>query len=358
MAPAGPPPSTPSPRAPASPGRPSPTCCATPTGSPPPPASGSCAAIRETGYRPSLPARQLATRRAHAIAVRAERQQDGISGLVLDAFYHGLAEAGQDNGLRVLLYAQPADEAAEVAAHRRARPHRRRRRRRAHRDQRGRRAPRPPARQRHDVLRLRSAVGPRRRAARLGRRRRRGRHRRSPYAHLLDRGRRRIAYLGWPGDGADPSTGTDRRRGWLEALGDAGLDGAPVEAAQPQRRRRGRGRRRPSCSAGADAPGRDRVRERHPRPRRAPRGPGRRRAARPATVVGFDATPVAAALGLASVAQPIDQVAHLCIDLLTGRFEQPDRPARGAAGPTRRSTSPPDRPDPAIPRHHHKESPR
>ncbi len=73
------------------------------------------AAIRETGYRPSLPARQLATRRAHAIAVRAERQQDGISGLVLDAFYHGLAEAGQDNGLRVLLYAQPADEAAEVA---------------------------------------------------------------------------------------------------------------------------------------------------------------------------------------------------------------------------------------------------
>src|SRR5688500_17118780 len=73
------------------------------------------AAIRESGYRASLPARQLATRRAHAIAVRAERQQDGISGLVLDAFYHGLAEAGQDNGLRVLLYAQPDDEAAEVA---------------------------------------------------------------------------------------------------------------------------------------------------------------------------------------------------------------------------------------------------
>ena len=51
------------------------------------------------------------------------------------------------------------------------------------------------------------------------------------------------------------------------------------------------------------------------------------------TVVGFDATPVAAALGLASVAQPIDQVAHLCIDLLAGRFEQPDRPARGLLVP-------------------------
>ena len=60
------------------------------------------AAIRESGYRPSLPARQLATRRAHAIAVRAERQQDGISGLVLDAFYHGLAEAAQDAELPAL----------------------------------------------------------------------------------------------------------------------------------------------------------------------------------------------------------------------------------------------------------------
>ena len=103
------------------------------------------AAIRETGYRPSLPARQLATRRAHAIAVRAERQQDGISGLVLDAFYHGLAEAGHDNGLRVLLYAQPADEAAEVATIDELVLHRCGRRRRAHRDERGRRAPGPPA---------------------------------------------------------------------------------------------------------------------------------------------------------------------------------------------------------------------
>ena len=60
----------------------------------------------------------------------------------------------------------------------------------------------------------------------------------------------------------------------------------------------------------------------------------------PVTVVGFDATPVAAALGLASVAQPIDQVAHLCIDLLTGRFEHA-RPARArAAGRLPSSTSP------------------
>jgi hypothetical protein len=42
---------------------------------------------------------------------------------------------------------------------------------------------------------------------------------------------------------------------------------------------------------------------------------------------------VAAALGLASVAQPIDQVAHLCIDLLTRRFESPVRPAQGLLVP-------------------------
>lgn len=289
------------------------------------------AAIRESGYRPSLPARQLATRRAHAIAVRAERQQDGISGLVLDAFYHGLAEAGQDNGLRVLLYAQPADEAAEVAiidelvltgaadavvltatstedhrpAHLRdngttfcafGRPW-------GHTDE--------P----HDWVDVDGALG-------TG----------LAVRHLLGLGHRRIAYLGWPGDGQDPSTGTDRRRGWLEALDGAGAAGEPVEA---------------HClndAAAAEAAVADLL--------AGPDAPdaivcasdtlalGAHRAAlaaagddRPADVVGFDATPVAAALGLASVAQPIDQAAHLCIDLLIRRLAAPDTPAQGLLVP-------------------------
>jgi DNA-binding LacI/PurR family transcriptional regulator len=287
-------------------------------------------AIRESGYRPSLPARQLATRRAHAIAVRAERQQDGISGLVLDAFYHGLAEAGQHNGLRVLLYPQPEDEAAEVAtidelvhtgaadavvltatsadderpAHLRdngttfcafGRPW-------GHDDE--------P----HDWVDVDGAVGTS-----------------LAVRHLLDAGCRSIAYLGWPGDGAEPSTGSDRRRGWLEAVSEAGL-GAPVETHSV------------NDAAAAQAA----VAELLERPD-APDAIvcasdtlalGAHRAAlaaaggeAPVTVVGFDATPVAAALGLASVAQPIDQVAHLCIDLLTGRFELPDRPARGLLVP-------------------------
>ncbi|CUR58035.1 putative Transcriptional regulator [metagenome] len=288
------------------------------------------AVIAESGYRPSLPARQLATRRAHAIAVRAERQQDGISGLVLDAFYHGLAEAGQDNGLRVLLYAQPDDEAAEVAtidelvhtgaadavvltatsadderpAHLRdngttfcafGRPW-------GHDDE--------P----HDWVDVDGAVGTS-----------------LAVRHLLDAGRRSIAYLGWPGDGAEPSTGSDRRRGWLEAISEAAL-GAPVEAhslndaaaaesAVAELLARSDAPDAIVCASDTLALGAHRA---------AQAAAGRRA---PVTVVGFDATPVAAALGLPSVAQPIDQVAHLCIDLLTDRFAQPDRPARGLLVP-------------------------
>jgi DNA-binding LacI/PurR family transcriptional regulator len=285
------------------------------------------AAILETHYRPSLPARQLATRRAHAVAVRAERTQDGISGLVLDAFYHGLAEAGQDNGLRVLLYAQPDDEAAEVAlidelVHTGAadavvltatsaadeRP--------AHLRENGTTfcafgRPWGHDDEPHDWVDVDGAVG-------TG----------LAVRHLLDRGHRRIAYLGWPGDGDDPSTGTDRRRGWLEAVGAAGVEGPPCEAHSL------------NDATAAQAAVADLLARRD-----APDAIvcasdtlalGAHRAALAASgdrslvsVVGFDATPVADALGLASVAQPIDQAAHLCIDLLTRRFEAPDRPAQG-----------------------------
>jgi DNA-binding LacI/PurR family transcriptional regulator len=288
------------------------------------------AAIRESGYRASLPARQLATRRAHAIAVRAERQQDGISGLVLDAFYHGLAEAGQDNGLRVVLYAQPADEAAELEiiddlvqtgaadavvltatsaddqrpAHLAGsgttfcafgRPW-------GHDDE--------P----HDWVDVDGALG-------TG----------LAVQHLLGLGRRSIAYLGWPGDGAEPSTGSDRRRGWLEAVAEAAL-GTPVEAHSVNDAAAAEAAVA-ALLAGTDAPdaivcASDTLALGAHRAAVAAAGGGT-----PTIVVGFDATPVAAALGLVSVAQPIDQAAHLCIDLLTARFESPDRPARGVLVP-------------------------
>ena len=271
-------------------------------------------AIRSTGYRPSLPARQLATRRSNAVAVRAERQQDGISGLVLDAFYHGLAEAGHAVGLHVLLYPEQDDEAAELAV-----VDELLRTRAADalvltatssadtRPQHLREAGLPFCAfgrpwgeddDRHDWVDVDGAAG-------TG----------MAVRHLRERGRRRIAYLGWPDD-VDPGTGADRRRGWAEEL-----HGSPVEAhcvndagaAEAAVRQLLDDPEPPDavvCASDTLALGAHRA------------GAGQ------LEVVGFDATPVTAALGLASVRQPVDRAAHSCLDLLRQRLEAPDTPTR------------------------------
>ena len=46
-------------------------------------------------------------------------------------------------------------------------------------------------------------------------------------------------------------------------------------------------------------------------------------------MIGFDATPVTRALGLPSVAQPIREAAHACLDLLVPRLAGKDPAARG-----------------------------
>jgi multiple sugar transport system substrate-binding protein len=182
-------------------------------------------AVRETGYRPSLPARQLATRRSHAVAVRADLPQDGISGLVLDAFFHGLAEAGQRSGHRVVLYAAQDDQTTELAVLE---------------DLLGSAAAdavvltgtdrdderpagltaagltfcsfgrpwadgEPP----HDWVDVDGALGTA-----------------LAVEHLLATGHRRIAFLGWP---EQSPTGEDRRAGWLQAVRAAGDAGSVVE---------------------------------------------------------------------------------------------------------------------------------
>jgi DNA-binding LacI/PurR family transcriptional regulator len=281
-------------------------------------------AVRDSGYRPSLPARQLATRRAHAVAVRADRQQDGISGLVLDTFFHGLAEAGHRSGLRVVLYPQQADEQAELQLieellHTQAadavvltatgdhdgRP--------AHLRDAGLvfcafGRPWGEAHPAHDWVDVDGAHG-------TG----------LAVEHALSLGRRRIAFLGWPGESG---TGRDRRRGWFEALQRAGLAGAALEAqcvndaaaaetaaaallASPEP---------PDafvCVSDTVALGAHRAAL---GAHRAALGAHRAALAEPALVVGFDATPVTEALGLASVAQPIGRAAHACLDLLVPRL--------------------------------------
>ena len=278
-------------------------------------------AVRETGYRPSFPARQLATRRAQTIAVRADRPQDGISGMVLDVFFHGLAEAGERSGNRLVLYPEPPDEAAELSvvegllgsgaadavvltatSVRDGRP--------AHLTEAGLTfcafgrpwgADEPP----HDWVDVDGAHG-------TG----------LAVAHLIAAGRRRIGFLGWPDDAA---TGRDRRRGWDEALTVAGVPGPRVEGACENDAVAAQ-----ACAAAMvardDAPdalvcASDSL------------ALGAHRAVLAAgadvLVVGFDATPVASALGLASVAQPVREAAHTCLDLLLPRLGGGDHPARG-----------------------------
>ena len=278
-------------------------------------------AVRDSGYRPSLPARQLATRRSHAVAVRADRPHDGISGLVLDAFFHGLAEAGADTGHRVVLYAAQDDAAAELAVlddllasaaadavvltgtdrddERPAalsaagstfcsfgRPWA---------------EGEPP----HDWVDVDGAAGTA-----------------LAVEHLLATGSRRIGWLGWP----DRSpTGEDRRSGWLRAVTAAGLPGALVEGCSDN----DAGAAQAAASAllqSADPPdalvcASDTL------------ALGAHRAARALgcdlEVVGFDATPVATALGLASVAQPVREAAHTCMQLLLPRLRGERAAPRG-----------------------------
>lgn len=282
-------------------------------------------AIRSSGYRPSLPARQLATSRAHAVAVRADRHQDGISGLVLDVFFHGLAEAGQAEGLRVVLYPQQADEVSELAVV-------------------------------EDLLRARAAdaVVLTATSGADGRPRHLQRagllfcafgrpwgHDAPPHdwvdidgahgtrlavEHLLGTGARRVAFLGWPdGDG----TAEDRRRGWWEALASAGVPGGRLERACANDSGAAEaaalelladeGADAVVCASDTLALGVYRAARSSDWLRDAGIGAGSR-------VVGFDATPVTAALGMPSVCQPIGDVAHRCLELLAPRLrgERPD----------------------------------
>jgi DNA-binding LacI/PurR family transcriptional regulator len=126
---------------------------------------------------------------------------------------------------------------------------------------------------------------------------------------LLEQGARRIAFLGWP---VGSGTGDDRRNGWRQAMREAGtaeadlaaLDSAVEEDPQDLARGgRAVARLAPAldgvvCASDSLALG-----------ARLALGPG-------VPVIGYDDTPVARALGFASVAQPLDEVAAAVLDLI------------------------------------------
>lgn len=61
-------------------------------------------AIEQLGYRPHASARRLRTQRSSTIGVRLEPSTNGVSGALLDRFLHTLTEQAEGQGLRVLLY--------------------------------------------------------------------------------------------------------------------------------------------------------------------------------------------------------------------------------------------------------------
>ncbi len=74
------------------------------------------AAIEELGYRANLAARQMRTGRSRLIAVRIDPVRNGIDGVVLDRFLHGLTEAAAPAGYRIVLYTATDDD-AEIATY-------------------------------------------------------------------------------------------------------------------------------------------------------------------------------------------------------------------------------------------------
>lgn len=271
------------------------------------------AAIGELGYRPHASARRLRTQKSSTIGIRLEPVRNGISGSVLDTFLHALTEQADRRGMRVLLFTAD-DAAAEIEQIRRLRDG-----------------------ADVDAFVLTSTSYQDARVewliendvpfATFGR----------PWGtednpdprhlwvdvdgragvseatrHLLDGGAQAVAYIGWPsGSGA----GDDRHRGWREALEERGLASGDLHVAVEDSVANGRaaaeqllsGARRPDAIVCAS----DTL------------ALGARLAASAAglddlPIIGFDNTPVAEAVGLSSISQPLEGVAAGVLELLLG----------------------------------------
>ena len=293
------------------------------------------AVIKELGYRPHASARRLRTRRSSTIGIRLDPMIDGISGSVLDRFLHALTEQADAQGLRVLLFTatNPEDEITQF-------------------------------RRLNDgadvdgfVLTSTFAGDPRTHwliengisFVTFGR----------PWGvddmndpqHLWvdvdgwaglheatraqqEAGARRVAYIGWP---SPSGSGDERRRGWYDAMTERGdvsaddlaeleivtPDGVSQGTAAMARLRQNAGRiDAVLCASDSLALGAMIA-----NPERVP-------------VTGYDNTPVAAAIGLSSVDQAVDEVAAGVLALLTGEFGGKVHGAPESAEPRHRLVTP------------------
>ncbi|WP_238161705.1 LacI family DNA-binding transcriptional regulator [Micromonospora endolithica] len=263
-------------------------------------------AIAALGYRANQAARQMRTGRSRLIAVRIEPTRDGINGSVLDRFLHGLTETAETAGYRTMLYTA-TDDQQEIATYDdllssyeldafvltgtdHGDP------RTAWLAARG--VPfvtfgRPwDAPESHPWVDVDGAAGTA-----------------AATAHLLAAGHRRIGFVGWP---AGSGVGDDRRTGWHRSLVAAGVDPVGLDRQTPDGIAEGErvarellDRATPTalvCASDSLALGAlQAVRARTPA----------------VPVIGFDDTPVAGAIGLSSVSQPLGEAAARCVDLLT-----------------------------------------
>jgi DNA-binding LacI/PurR family transcriptional regulator len=260
-------------------------------------------AIEEQGYRANRAARQMRTHRSQVIGLRIEPVRDGINGVVLDRFLHSLTATAERYDHRTMLFTATDDE-AEIRAYADlvasvgvdafvvTGTHHGDARTTWLREQ---DLPfvtfgRPwGAEHTHPWVDVDGATGTE-----------------VATAHLLRRGHRAIAFVGWP-DGS--GVGDDRRAGWRRALRGAGLPRG-LDAAEPDRMDSGRTAAAhlldtiapPTafvCASDSLALGV--VAEL--RSRGLPWD----------AVIGFDDTPIAGFMGLTSIRQPIAEVAAACV---------------------------------------------
>jgi DNA-binding LacI/PurR family transcriptional regulator len=296
------------------------------------------AVIDEIGYRPHRVARQLRTRRSHVVGLRVRPTGGGIAGALMDRFLHAITDQAQAVGYRIMIFTALDDpgeilqyhellDTVEIDAFILTDTH--------HDDARtswlaerdvpfvtfGRPWDRPtraaPASD-HAWVDVDGAVGTR-----------------AAVEHLRSLGHRRIGFIGWP-EGSD--AGGDRWRGWREAMGPLSLSTDELDSLSvgvvdtiadgAQAAVDLLGKVAPTafvCASDTLALGALTATRTGPDP------------ASPSTcaVVGFDDTPVAQAVGLSSVAQPVHEAAgwalRLLIEQLTARSEgevSPTLPSR------------------------------
>lgn len=274
-------------------------------------------AIERSGYRPSALGRALRTNRSMNLALRVHTSEDDINGSVMDRFLHSLADAARASSYRVTIFTA-ADNQAEVreldalravnsvdgciltdTAEGDDRPHllaelgcpfvaf-------------GRPWGRLPGE--HAWVDVDCAAGTL-----------------DATRALIDRGHERIGFLGWgPGLG----TGPDRRVGWRQAvdglLADPDAFAIDTDDGVQQGRRaaeelRRRGATALVCASDSLALGAFPVFAHNGDPF--------------VPIVGFDDTPVTRALGISSVAQPVDEAARFCVATLVGILRGEAEPA-------------------------------